>query len=207
MIITIDGPAGAGKSSVAREIAAALAIPHLDSGAYYRMATLACLQAGIDLDDEDAVLAHVQSSTYTRHNGHAMLNGEDVETAIRGEAVTAQVYKIAQNLAVRAFLLAPMRAELAEYGGVIDGRDGATVIAPNADLRVWLTADLTERATRRAAQMDELDNLDWHVDDLARRDAADAAQMVRHDRAIVIDTTGMAFDEVVATIIRLANTP
>ena len=100
-----------------------------------------------------------------------------------------------------------MRAELAEYGGVIDGRDGATVIAPNADLRVWLTADLTERATRRAAQMDELDNLDWHVDDLARRDAADAAQMVRHDRAIVIDTTGMAFDEVVATIIRLANTP
>ena len=136
-----------------------------------------------------------------------MLNGEDVETAIRGEAVTAQVYKIAQNLAVRAFLLAPMRAELAEYGRVIDGRDGATVIAPNADLRVWLTADLTERATRRAAQMDELDNLDWHVDDLARRDAADAAQMVRHDRAIVIDTTGMAFDEVVATIIRLANTP
>lgn len=205
MIITIDGPAGAGKSTVAKRIAATLGIPHLDSGAYYRMATLLCLRAGTDLDDEDAVLAQVQTGEYTRRGGHAFLNGEDVETEIRGEAVTSSVYKIAQNLAVRAFLLAPMQEELAEFGGVIDGRDGATVIAPDADLRVWLTADLRERANRRAAELGELDKLDWHVRDLARRDEADEAQMVKHALAVSIDTTGMRLDEVVKTIIQLAD--
>lgn len=205
MIITIDGPAGAGKSTVAKRIAATLGIPHLDSGAYYRMATLFCLRAGTDLDDEDAVLAQVQTGVYTRRDGHAFLNGEDVETEIRGEAVTSSVYKIAQNLAVRAFLLAPMREELAEFGGVIDGRDGATVIAPDADLRVWLTADLRERANRRAAELGELDKLDWHISDLARRDEADEAQMVKHALAVSIDTTGMRLDEVVKAIIQLAD--
>lgn len=205
MIITIDGPAGAGKSSVARAIAATLGIPHLDSGAYYRMATLACLHAGTDLDDKDAVLAQVKAHTYTRQDGKAVLDGVEVEGAIRTQEVTSWVFKIAQNQAVRAYLLAPMRAELAQAGGVIDGRDGATVIAPDADIRVWLTADLTERAKRRAAELGELSKLDWHIADLERRDQVDQAQMTRHTLAVPIDTTGMGLDEVVQTIIGLGQ--
>lgn len=205
MIITIDGPAGAGKSTVAKRIAVTLGIPHLDSGAYYRMATLLCLRAGTNLDDEDEVLDQVRTGEYTRRDGHAFLNGEDVETEIRGETVTSSVYKIAQNQAVRAFLLAPMRKELVEFGGVVDGRDGATVIAPDADLRVWLTAELQERASRRAAERGELDKLDWHINDLARRDKADEAQMVKHELAVPIDTTGMSLEEVVSAIIQLLD--
>ncbi|WP_336250041.1 (d)CMP kinase [Stomatohabitans albus] len=207
MIVTIDGPAGSGKSTVAKLVAAKLGVPHLDSGAYYRMATLACLNAGTDLDDPDAVMAEVSRNTYTRQEGRSYLNGSDVEAVIRSQRVTLVVYKIAQNQAVRAWLLTPMRAELAAAGGVIDGRDGATVIAPHADVKIWLTADVHERACRRAKEMGECDRIDWYEQDLIRRDHADAQQMTRHAHAIVIDTTAMPIDAVVEEIVQRTSTP
>lgn len=205
MIITIDGPAGAGKSTVAKAIAHALGIPHLDSGAYYRMATLACLDDGVDLDDTEAILACLNTAHLTRHDGRAFLNGVDVEGPIRGETVTALVYKLASNQVIRDWLLEPMREELASQGGVIDGRDAATVIAPEADVRIWLTADVAERALRRAREQGEEERLAFYLADVQRRDDVDAKQMVRHPQAQIVDTTGCPLEMVIAKIMAIAQ--
>ncbi|CAN5286920.1 (d)CMP kinase [soil metagenome] len=205
VVLAIDGPAGSGKSTVALRVAEALGVPHVDTGAYYRAATLAVLRAGIDPADGPAVLEAVRAAQIERVGGRTLLDGSDVEREIRGRAVTDHVSAVAGQQPVRDALLAAQQSGIARDGGVIEGRDAATRVAPDATLKVWLDADVAERARRRARQAGEPDRLAHHEADLQRRDAADARQMARHPDAVVVDTTGLALAEVVATVVRLAR--
>ena len=205
VVVAIDGPAGAGKSSVARAVAERLAVPHVDTGAYYRAATLAVLRAGIDPADAEQVPAVVAAAAIQRHGDRTLLDAEDVSAEIRSEAVTAAVSAVAAQQPVRDLLLDAQREGVARDGGVIEGRDAATRVAPQAELKVWLDAADTERARRRAEQAGEPDRLDFHLTDLRRRDAADAAQMAADPGAIVVDTTGLTFAQVVDAVVALAT--
>lgn len=204
-VVAIDGPAGSGKSSVARVVATELGVPHVDTGAYYRAATLAVIRAGVDPEDQDAVPQVVEAARIDRVDGRTLLGGEDVEDEIRGELVTTNVSSVARQSAVRALLLGAQQEGLRRDGGVVEGRDAATRVAPQADVKVWLDADVTERGRRRAVQAEEPDRVDHHVADVRRRDAADTAQMTRDADAVLVDTTGLSFAQVVATVVDLAR--
>lgn len=204
-VVAIDGPAGSGKSTVAQAVADRLNLPHVDTGAYYRAATLAVLRAGVDPVDPVAVPDVVRTAHIDRVSGRTLLDGEDVEDEIRGPAVTRHVSAVSAQPAVRGLLLDAQRAGLVRDGGVIEGRDAATTVAPWAQVKVWLDAEVAERAGRRAAQAGEPDRLAHHVEDLVRRDAADARQMARAPDAVVVDTTGMSLDAVVGTVVDLVH--
>ncbi len=207
LVVAIDGPAGSGKSTVARALADRLGVPHVDTGAYYRAATLAVLRAGVDPADADAVPGVVAAARIDRVRGRTMLDGEDVEAEIRGRAVTDHVSAVAAQGPVREALLDAQREGVARDGGVVEGRDIATRVAPDATCKVWLDADVAERGRRRALQAGESHRVEAHIADLQRRDEADAAQMARAPDAVVVDTTGMSLDEVVATVAVLVTTP
>ncbi len=203
LVIAIDGPAGVGKSTVAARTAAALAIPHLDTGALYRAATLACLRAGVDLTDGDACAEVVAGRAIRREADRTSLDGEDVEEEIRGAAVTAAVSMVSAHAAVRAALLPVQRQAVASAGGVMEGRDIGTVVLPHADLKVYLTASVEERARRRGEQVGR-DDLDVIASEIATRDAVDGGREVsplqQADDAWVLDTTDWEADDVVALI-------
>ncbi|MGH8884482.1 MAG: (d)CMP kinase [Egibacteraceae bacterium] len=205
-VVTIDGPAGAGKSTIASALAVRLGVPHVDTGAYYRAATLAVLRADVPPEDAEGCLKAVSSARIERGGGHTRLNGEDVECEIRGPAVTAAVSAVSAHPEVRAALLAAQRGGIGEEGAVVEGRDAGTVVAPDADLKVWLTASSQARAARRAEQLGQTgqDPVRTHAADLARRDALDARQMVPAPDAVVIDTTDREVGAVVEEIARLA---
>lgn len=206
-VVTIDGPAGAGKSTIAAALAVRLQVPHIDTGAYYRAATLAVLRAGVDPGDPEGCLKVISSARIERRGGRARLSGEDVEALIRGPAVTAAVSVVSAHPEVRAALLAAQRCGIGKEGGVVEGRDAGTVVAPRADLKVWLTASREARAARRAEQLGhtDLNAVSAHAADLARRDALDAKQMAPAPDAVVIDTTDRAVEAVVEEIARLAQ--
>ena len=176
-VVAIDGPAGSGKSTVAAALALRLGVPHVDTGAIYRAATLAVLRAGVDVRDEAACLRVVERASILRADGRTRLDGEDVEALIRGPEVTAAVSAVSEHPAVRAALLGLQRAQVGDAGGVVEGRDAGTVVVPDARLKVWLTANPLERARRR--------------------DAHDAAQMRRAPDAVEIDTTGRGIEDLV----------
>jgi CMP/dCMP kinase len=207
MVIAIDGPAGAGKSSVARGVAAALGFTYLDSGAMYRAAALAALRAGTDLDDPDAMSGLVRSLTIGVEDGRVALDGADVSEAIRSAEVTAAASRVAVHPGVRAALVERQRALLDAGRYVAEGRDIGTVVSPEAPLKVFLTATDEERARRRAAQsgepLDEVlasqrvrDERDRHREHGALRPAGDA---------IELDTTALALDEVVTRVVEMAG--
>lgn len=201
-VVAIDGPAGSGKSTVAARLAERLGVPHVDTGAVYRAATLAVLRAGVDLRDATACLRVVEGARIGRAHGHTTLAGEDVEAVIRGPEVTAAVSVVSAHPEVRAALLGLQRAQVGEAGGVVEGRDAGTVVVPDAVLKVWLTADPLERARRRAAErgLAEPDAVAAQAADLERRDRHDAGQMVRAPDAVEIDTTGRGIEELVETL-------
>jgi GTPase len=203
LVVAIDGPAGVGKSTVAARTAEALGIPHLDTGALYRAATLACLRAEVDPSDGDACAEVVAGVTLARDDDRTRLDGEDVEEEIRGEAVTAAVSIVAAHAAVRAALLPAQRQAVAAAGGVMEGRDIGTVVLPQADLKVYLTASVEERARRRGQQVGRTD-LDVVAAEIAARDALDggreASPLQQADDAWVLDTTDWEVDDVVALI-------
>lgn len=206
IVVTIDGPGGAGKSTIAAALAARLQVPHIDTGAYYRAATLAVLRAGVDPEDAEGCLKVVVAVRIERRGGRAHLNGEDVESEVRGPAVTAAVSAVSAHPEVRAALLAAQRCGIGMEGGVVEGRDAGTVVAPDADLKVWLTASPQARAARRAEQLAQTDPaaVSAHAADLARRDALDAKQMTPAPDAVTIDTTDREVGAVVEEIARLA---
>jgi cytidylate kinase len=202
VVVALDGPAGSGKSTIAAGLAARLDLPHVDTGAFYRAATLAVLRAGVDLRNGPLCAKVVAASTIERRRGVTYLDGTDVEDEIRGPAVTAAVSAVSAHPRVRAVLLDLQRAAVGARGAVVEGRDAGTVVVPDATLKVWLTASPQERAARRAAQLGETlpHAVEAHAADIARRDAQDAAQMQQAPDAVEVDTTGLDIPAVIEKV-------
>lgn len=207
VVVAIDGPAGSGKSTVAAALAQRLGVAHVDTGAFYRAATLLVLRAGVDVGDGAACARVLDGVSITRPGGRTRIDGEDVEDAIRGHEVTAAVSTVSGHPQVRAALLERQRAGVDERGAVVEGRDAGTVVVPHAPLKVWLTASPTERATRRAGQLGQTDAdaVAAHASDIRRRDSADAVRMGRAPDAVEIDTTGRAVDDLVDELVEQAR--
>jgi CMP/dCMP kinase len=200
VVVAIDGPAGAGKSTVARALARALGFTYLDSGAMYRAAALALLEQGGTASERAAEL---QIEVRER----VVANGRDVTAEIRAPEVTEAASRIATNAKVRAALADKQRALLAEGDWVAEGRDIGTVVAPDAEVKVFLTATAEERARRRAAELDA--DHQTVLRDQALRDAQDRAREHSPLRAaadaIELDTTGRAVEDVVSQIAGLVR--
>jgi cytidylate kinase len=207
-VIAIDGPSASGKGTVAARVAAALGFHYLDSGALYRLATLAALQAGTDLQDE-AALARVASGMDIRFGeGSVFLDGRDVTEALRTEEVSAATSRVAAQPAVRRALLERQRAFRRPPGLVADGRDMGSIVFPDAPLKVFLTADVATRAERRHKQLMEKGmyaKMTDVVEELGRRDERDTSRAVaplRHyPDAVFLDTTGLTVDEAVRAVL------
>jgi len=200
MIVAIDGPAGAGKSSVARALAVRLGFRYLDTGAMYRALTWLALRRGIALDDVLAleVLARENPITFDAGDG-VSIAGHDVTALIREPVIDSSVPIVARHADVREVMRERQRA-LAEQGdSVIEGRDIGVVVAPHADLKVWLTADPQVRAKRRHAERDGI-SVDTLADEMRRRDERDAANTHRAEDAIEVDTTSLSLSEVIDRI-------
>ena len=208
-VIAIDGPAGAGKTSVAKGAAARLGWEHLDTGAYYRAATLAALVRGADLDNEVETLAAAAAVEIGYRNGAAVVAGINVEEAIRGERVTAAVSKVAAMAGVRLLLTARQRQWLDDNGGrgVVEGRDIGTAVFPDAALKVYLTASPQVRAARRAGETGrEVGEVRAGLERRDRLDSTREASPLQADpESVVIDTTDLSPPESVEQVIRLAK--
>ncbi len=202
-IIAIDGPAGSGKSTVARAVATALGWSFLDTGAMYRALTAEVLRRGIDPHDDEAVAAIAADATISTVP-RVVINGVDVDETIRSEPVNVAVSAVAANPAARRAMVTRQRAWAAAQpvGTVVEGRDIATVVFPDARLKVYLTASLDERARRRG---------DEGAHSVARRDSADrdrvASPLRQASDAVVVDTTDLSIDQVVEEIVRWLKTP
>lgn len=199
-VIAIDGPAGSGKSTIGRAVAERLGLEYLDTGAMYRSVAFACLGRGIDPADADAVAALAPTLTIVVSSA-VLVDGEDATAAIRGPEVSRAVTAVASNAAVRAELVRRQQEwATARGGGVLEGRDIGTVVFPDAELKVYLTADEAERLRRRAIEGGE-----EVAKDIKRRDQADAARevspMYAADDALVIDTTGRSIEEIVEEVV------
>jgi cytidylate kinase len=212
-VVAVDGPSGSGKSTVSRRLASSLDARYLDTGAMYRAVTWAVLRAGADLQDTDAV-AKVAAETDLEIGTdpaapHIRANGTAVDAAIRGPEVTGAVSAVAAVPAVRQQLVALQRELIARAGRiVVEGRDIGTVVAPDAELKVYLTASAEARAQRRSAE-DAVD-VAATAADLARRDRLDSTRaadpLQQAADAVVLDTTLLGIDEVVAELRTLLST-
>jgi cytidylate kinase len=217
MIVTIDGPAGSGKSSTARAVADQLGFRHLESGALYRGITFAAQRAGIPPDQWDdldlAALERLAVRAIPAEQGFSIVAGnDDITTVLRSPDVHNHVARMAQVPAVRAWLLQRLRSAAHDVDLVADGRDMGTVVFPDADVKVFLTASLETRARRRVIQ--EADPDDPHaiareLDHLSERDRTDTQRAVAplrpaHD-AVHLDTTDLDFDAQVQAIVTLVR--
>jgi CMP/dCMP kinase len=200
MIVAIDGPAGAGKSTVARALAERLGFRYLDTGAMYRALTWLGMQRGIDLSaaDELAALARMEPVTFDDH-GRVWIAGTDVTSSIRGARIDRMVPVVAAHPQVREVMRDRQRQLGQEGDVVIEGRDIGTVVAPNAEVKVYLVADRDERAKRRMAERPGI-GADVLATDLMRRDRRDAVRMTPADDAVQIDTTNLEVEQVVEEI-------
>jgi cytidylate kinase len=206
MVIAIDGPAGAGKSTVARAVARALGITYLDSGAMYRCVALAALRAGASLDDGEELGRLARRLEIPLPDGRVSLDGEEVSEAIRAPEVGAAASRVSVHPEVRDAMVERQRAMIASGDCVVEGRDIGTVVSPDASLKVFLTASDDERARRRAAETGEP-----LADVLAAQATRDARDRRREhgalraaDDAVEIDTTGRKADDVARRIAALA---
>jgi CMP/dCMP kinase len=202
MIVAIDGPAGAGKSTVARALAGRLGFRYLDTGAMYRALTWLALEQAVDLESGEALGELAEASLIAFDRDRVSIAGEDVSDAIRQPEIDRIVSTVARHPEVREVMRDRQR-ELAEQGdAVIEGRDIGTVVCPHADVKVYLVADPAERARRRVADRPEI-GAEALATDLRLRDQSDAAQMQPAADAVRIDTTDMTVDEVVERVAEL----
>lgn len=213
-VVAIDGPAGSGKSSVARAVAERLGLEVLDTGAMYRAVAFAVLRAGGDPADEDFAAAVARTIDMRIEADRMLVDGVDATVAIRASSVNMAVSVVASNPAVRAELVARQREWVRRRGGgVLEGRDIGTVVFPEADPKVYLVADAEVRALRRARQSGALDGVadagtvESVVAELARRDTIDSTRradpLSKAADAVLIDTTCKSFDETVEQILGL----
>lgn len=216
LVIAVDGPAGSGKSSAARRVATALGLRYLDTGAMYRALTWWMLGNKIDVQDADAVRAHLgqpEISVGTSPQAPRIwVDGQDVAGPIRSREVSNAVSQVASIPQVREALIGMQRQIIADAlaagaGIVAEGRDIGTVVAPAATVKVYLTATEQVRARRRSAELaaDPAATVATTQREQARRDQRDARQMVKADDAVQIDTTLLGLDDVVDRIVALAT--
>ena len=208
-VIAMDGPGGSGKTTIARSIAMQLELPHLDTGAYYRAATVAVLRAGLDPEDSGAVVDLTEALDLRYAQGRMLLDGDDVSDEIRSEATTLAVSAVSAIPPVRARLVALQREWVTEHGGsaVVEGRDIGTVVFPDASLKLFITARPEVRAMRRAGEV--AGDRELIRQDLVRRDTIDSSRSVaplqRADDAIEIDTSDLSIDEVISQVLNLVH--
>lgn len=201
VVVAIDGPAGSGKSSASKAVARKLSFAYLDTGAAYRVLTWACVDAGVDLSDEDAVVDILQSMDYQApldpDRQHFTVGGTDVSELIRSESTSSHVSAVARHPKVRQELNRGFRAlaDNAPQGIIIEGRDITTVVAPDAPVRVLLTADEDVRIARRQAELSGVDASALTERDRADRQVVDF--MTAADGVVTIDSTHLSFDATV----------
>jgi cytidylate kinase len=207
MVIAIDGPAGAGKSSVARGVAAALGFTYLDSGAMYRCVALAALERGADPEDAESVGSIAISIAVGLDGERVELDGRDVSAAIREPRVTEAASLVSVHPAVRAAMVAEQRRLVEDGRYVAEGRDIGTVVSPDSPLKVFLTARPEERARRRAAQTGETE-----AEVLAAQRERDERDRTREhsalraaEDAVELDTTGLTLDQAIDRVVALAR--
>jgi cytidylate kinase len=207
MVIAIDGPAGAGKSTVARGVAGALGFIYLDSGSMYRSVALAALRAGLDPGDGAAVTDLARGLDIAVDGGTVLLGGVDVSGDIRTPAVTEAASKVSAHPGVRESMVERQRAMIAAGDYVAEGRDIGTVVSPDSPLKVFLVASDSERARRRAAQSGEPFEavlVAQRERDRRDRDREHGALRAAPD-AVEVDTTGLEVGDVVARVAELAR--
>jgi cytidylate kinase len=207
MVIAIDGPAGAGKSTVARAVAKALGFTYLDSGAMYRSVALAGLESGVDLDDPAAMGELASGLEISMEDGKVILDGRDVTEEIRTPRVSAAASRVSVHPEVRSEMVLRQRALIEAGDYVAEGRDIGTEVSPEAPLKVFLTASPEERARRRAAENGEevSDVLVAQSErDSRDRDREHGALRAAED-AVEIDTTGLSVDEAAARVVEIAR--
>ena len=212
--IAIDGPAGAGKSTIAKIVAKELGFIYVDTGAMYRTLALACFRDGIDTSDEAAVVAKCESVEvtlgYEDGTQKVYLNGEDVSTEIRREEIGNLTSSIAVYPGVRKILVALQKDLATKNDVVMDGRDIGTAVLPNAELKIYLTASVETRAKRRYDELVEkgqtcdLKEIEKDIEDRDYRDMnREVSPLSQADDAVLVDSSDMTIDEVVAKIISL----
>lgn len=205
-IVAIDGPAGAGKSTIARALAARLGLEYLDTGAMYRAVTHAAMSRGLALDDVDGVSTLARSISIRVADGRTTVDGVDVSDSIRGSAVTSAVSTVAANSAVRRVMRDLQRAwGLERGGGVIEGRDIGTVVFPDALLKVFLTASPRVRAQRRVAEFGgDLAEVEKSIVERDHKDSSRSdSPLSTSSESIVVDTGNRSVDAVVEEIVSM----
>jgi cytidylate kinase len=212
MIVTIDGPAGAGKSSIARRLAERLGFQFLDTGAMYRAVALAALRRGLGDGDAEAIARLADELTIDMRHERTLLNGEDVSNAIRTSDVSAAVYLAADNVAVRRRLVELQRQIAASRDTVTEGRDQGTVAFPQAECKIFLTASPQERARRRHVELAQrgdcvsFDEVLAQQEDRDRRDASrPVGALVKAPDAVEVWTDGMTPEEVVDRLKKIVD--
>ena len=214
--IAMDGPVGAGKSSIAAEVARRLGILHLDTGAMYRAIGLTALRRGVDVTDENAAVALSKELDITvRHEAdgqHTFVNGEDVTGLIRTPEVSMAASSISKYLGVRQGMVALQQKLAAQTPMLVDGRDICLRVLPNATVKLYLTASAEERARRRWLEMQQKgapDTYEQVLEDLKKRDAQDMNRQVDPLRptedALIVDSTEMNFEQVVEHILAIGK--
>ena len=204
LLIAIDGPAGAGKSTVGHALAARLGLEYLDTGAMYRAVACAALRRGVPVIDEKAVAELARTMSLSVSDEGVLVDGEDVTAEIRGREVTAVVSAVAANPGVRAELRARQRDWAHDHGGgVIEGRDIGTVVFPDATLKLYITASAEERAARRLREIGgSFEDVAASIAERDRRDMSRLDGPLRSDGgAVIVDTTGISISDVVDNII------
>jgi CMP/dCMP kinase len=208
LVVALDGPAGAGKSTVSKALADRLGVPYLDTGAMYRAITLAAIRAGVDPADETRVGELGESTAIDISPARVLVDGVEATAAIRSPEVNASVSVVAANSAVRLAMRTQQRlwAER-EGGGVVEGRDIGSVVFPDAALKVYLTASPRERAIRRAMEVGgDVDEIESSI---AARDHLDSTRsdspLVVAEGSVVVDTDGRSVDEIVDAIVGLLD--
>jgi 3-phosphoshikimate 1-carboxyvinyltransferase len=207
-VVAVDGPAASGKGTVAKRVAEALGFHYLDSGSLYRLVALEAMRAGVDPDDGDAVAGLARALACDFAGDQILLDGADVTTEVRTEAVSAVASRVAVHPDVRAALLERQRAFRRAPGLVAEGRDMGTVVFADAPVKVFVTATAEERAERRRRQLARMGidvNIQSLLRDIRERDARDgaraAAPLRPADDAAILDTTNLTIEAVVAAVL------